>query len=87
MSASMRAAIVGMCGWAGTRHLAAYRELGIAVVPDPRIERVLGTRLAEDLALENDGAKQYHFIIGKCCGFVLPGRQGRYGQHTFLGIL
>jgi predicted dehydrogenase len=31
MSASMRAAIVGMCGWAGTRHLAAYRELGIPV--------------------------------------------------------
>jgi predicted dehydrogenase len=31
MSASMRAAIVGMCGWAGTRHLAAYRELSIPV--------------------------------------------------------
>ena len=27
----MRAAIAGMCGWAGTRHLAAYRELGIPV--------------------------------------------------------
>src|SRR4030095_7185568 len=31
MSASMRAAIVGMCGWAGTRPLAAYREVGIPV--------------------------------------------------------
>ena len=31
MSVPMRAAIVGMCGWAGTRHLAAYRELGIPV--------------------------------------------------------
>jgi predicted dehydrogenase len=27
----MRAAIVGMCGWAGTRHLAAYRHLGVPV--------------------------------------------------------
>jgi myo-inositol 2-dehydrogenase / D-chiro-inositol 1-dehydrogenase len=28
---SITAAIVGMCGWAGTRHLAAYRQLEVAV--------------------------------------------------------
>ena len=28
---SLRAGIVGMCGWAGARHLAAYRELGVPV--------------------------------------------------------
>jgi predicted dehydrogenase len=31
MTATMRAAIVGMCGWAGTRHLDGYRDLGIPV--------------------------------------------------------
>src|SRR5581483_5779833 len=31
VSGSMRAGIIGMCGWAGTRHLAAYRQLGIPV--------------------------------------------------------
>jgi len=44
----MRAAIVGMYGWAGTRHLAAYRELGIPVThfvdPAPDAE-TLGRRL------------------------------------------
>jgi predicted dehydrogenase len=39
---SITAAIVGMCGWAGTRHLAGYRELDVPVThfvdPEPDAE-------------------------------------------------
>ena len=55
MSSTVRAAVVGACGWAGTRHLAGYRELGVPVTHIVDLDPA-ATALAQRLGVAHVGS-------------------------------